>query len=99
VTASNRRINVKKLRKGSIRWMAVSRDLLKRWGGSLAYGDTVELTAGDPGIDGVWVIQDTMNKRYTKRGDLLFDCKIRSGGLWTGVTITRKKMYDVATDS
>ena len=99
VTASNKKINVKRLREGSIRWMAISRDLLKRWGGRLAYGDTVVLNSGDPGVDGLWVIQDTMNKRYTKRGDLLFDCKIRFVVLWTGVKKKRKKVFDQPTDS
>src|SRR5688572_4566736 len=39
VTASNQKINPGKLRSGAIRWMAVSRDMLKRWGGNLNYGD------------------------------------------------------------
>lgn len=95
ITASNRHIDTKGLREGSVRWMAVSRDLLQRWGGALAYGDTVVLHAGDSGIDGIWVIQDTMHKRYTKRGDLLFDCKTRNAGLWTGVKIVREKTYSL----
>ena len=41
ITASNKRINVHKLRAGSIRWMALSRNMLKRWGGTLNFGDTV----------------------------------------------------------
>lgn len=93
ITASNKRIDTKGLRNGSVRWMAVSRDLLERWGGALAYGDTVVLHSGDSSIDGIWVIQDTMHKRYTKRGDLLFDCKIRSAGLWTDVKITKETTY------
>ena len=91
VTASNQRINRTKLRAGAIRWMALSRDLLNKWGGALHYGDTVYLNAGDPQIDGHWVIQDTMNKRFRNRGDLLFDAKTRNTGKWFDVTITTRK--------
>ena len=93
VTASNMRIDVQKLRQGSIRWMAISRDMLKRWGGRLNYGDTVQLRAEDPAIDGNWVIQDTMNKRFKNRGDLLFDSALRSSGMWTAVTVIKTSAY------
>jgi len=93
VTASNQRINADKLRKGTIRWMAMSRDMLKRWGGQFHFGDTVMLQSGDNSIDGQWIIQDTMNKRYKNRGDLLFDERFKSRGLWTNVTITKRKIY------
>src|SRR5688572_17712821 len=73
VTASNQRINETKLRSGTIRWMALSRDLLKRWGGHVHFGDTISLSSGDPVIDGLWVVQDTMNRRFKNHGDLLFD--------------------------
>jgi hypothetical protein len=99
VTASNRRINLAELQTGTIRWMALSRDMLKRWGGQLHYGDTVELHAGDKSIDGIWIIQDTMNRRFKKRGDLLFDSRLRSKGMWTGVTITKRRSYAVTLDS
>ena len=96
VTASNKKINKDKLRAGSVRWMALSRNMLKRWGGQLNYGDTIMLHTGDATIDGMWVIQDTMNKRFKNRGDLLFDPSLRSTGMWTNVTITRRKIYNVA---
>ncbi|HMG91364.1 MAG TPA: hypothetical protein VK589_14965 [Chryseolinea sp.] len=88
VTASNQRINPTQLRSGTIRWMALSRDLLKRWGGKIHYGDTINLSAGDPTIDGLWVVHDTMNRRFRKRGDLLFDARVRSTGKWSNVVIT-----------
>lgn len=69
--------------------MALSRDLLKRWNGKFQYGDTVLVTAGDPEIDGLWIIKDTMNKRYKKRGDLLFDTQVRSLGKWKNVEISK----------
>lgn len=88
ITASNKEINPLKLKDGSIRWMALSRDMLKQWGGHIQYGDTISLTSGDATIDGTWVVQDTMNRRFTKRGDLLFDAKVRSTGRWSNVLIT-----------
>ncbi|HEX6893535.1 MAG TPA: hypothetical protein VF141_22645 [Chryseolinea sp.] len=95
VTASNQRINESKLRSGAIRWMALSRDLLKRWGGKIHYGDTIHLNAGDPSIDGLWVVHDTMNRRFRKRGDLLFDATVRSTGKWSNVLITLRKKQDL----
>jgi hypothetical protein len=91
VTASNQRINETKLRSGTIRWMALSRDLLKRWGGKIHYGDTINLNASDPTIDGLWVVHDTMHQRFRNRGDLLFDAKVRSTGKWSNVVITLQK--------
>lgn len=89
VTASNSRINTDDLKNQNIRWMALSRDLLKRWKGDFHYGDTVMVTSGDPQIDGLWVIKDTMNKRYKNRGDLLFDKEVRSLGKWKNVEISK----------
>lgn len=89
VTASNWTIDTVALKAGAIRWMALSRDLLSRWGGQFNYGDTVLVQAGDMDIDGPWVIADTMNKRYTERGDLLFHQKVRTLGKWKNVRISR----------
>ena len=91
VTASNSKINRTKLRKQEIRWMALSRNLLKRWKGKFHYGDTVVVKSGDPAIDGFWIIKDSMNKRYKNYGDLLFDSKIRMRGKWRKVEIWRVK--------
>lgn len=88
ITASNKRINKTMLQSGRIRWMALSRDLLKRWGGHIHYGDTINLSAGDKSIDGLWVVQDTMHQRFRKQGDLLFDANVRSKGKWTNVIVT-----------
>jgi hypothetical protein len=95
VTASKKKIDLNKLEKGSLRWMALSRNMLKRWGGQLNYGDTVLLQAGDLTIDGKWVIQDTMNRRFTNKGDLLFDSS-RKSGMWRNVKVLRYKKYQVA---
>lgn len=93
VTASNQKISPRKLKSGAIRWMAVSRDMLKRWGGNLNYGDTVVVFTGDASIDGEWIIQDTMNKRFKNRGDLLFDSQLRTTGVWSNVTLQKRKVY------
>ena len=52
------------------KFIAVSRNLLKRWGGWLDYGDFI-LLKGTTGKDGVYQVRDTMNKRYVNRIDIL----------------------------
>lgn len=99
ITASNKEIDIVELREGRIRWIALSRDMLSRWGGVFHYGDTISITSGDRAIDGEWVIQDTMNKRFEKHGDLLYHISTRSSGKWNNVMVTRyRKMYRPATD-
>jgi hypothetical protein len=89
ITASNAKIDVIKLYKQELRWIALSRDLLKRWNGDFNYGDTIVLTSGDSRIDGLWIIQDNLNKRYKNRGDLLFDSRVRKLGKWKNVEIAK----------
>ena len=52
------------------KFIAVSRNLLKRWGGWLDYGDFI-LLKGTDGKDGVYQVRDTMNKRFVNRIDIL----------------------------
>ena len=52
------------------KFIAVSRNLLKRWGGWLDYGDFV-LLKGTTGKDGVYQVRDTMNPRFVNRIDIL----------------------------
>ena len=52
------------------KFIAVSRNLLKRFGGWLDYGDFVLLKDTD-GKDGVYQVRDTMNKRFVNRIDIL----------------------------
>ena len=52
------------------KFIAVSRNLLKRWGGWLDYGDFV-LLKGTSGKDGVYQVRDTMHKRWVNRIDIL----------------------------
>ena len=52
------------------KYIAVSRNLLNRWGGWLDYGDFVVLKGTD-GKDGVYQVKDTMNARFVNRIDIL----------------------------
>lgn len=52
------------------KWIAVSRDLLKKNGGMFEYGDKV-MIKGAGSKDGVYTIADTMNKRFKKKIDIL----------------------------
>ena len=79
-TATNFKINMDNPE--SHRIIAVSRDLE-------ALGFTMNKTvvicnAGD--MDGLWVIRDRMNKRWTNRIDFLVDTDVR-GGKWDSVKI------------
>ena len=52
------------------KFIAVSRNLLKRWGGWLDYGDFIVLT-GTENKDGVYQVRDTMHPRWVNRIDIL----------------------------
>ncbi len=52
------------------RYVALSRDLLSRWGGPFNYGDYVILE-GTGKWDGVYQVRDTMNPKWTNRVDIL----------------------------
>ena len=69
VTADNSRI---KPHYGSKkRWMALSRDLLKPWGGQFEYGDKVRVRGISSELDGVYTVHDTMNRRHRHCMDIL----------------------------
>ncbi len=68
ITADMSKIDLKKLSRRDIRWIAVSRDLLNR---GYSMGDTIIIDSPNPRINGEWVIHDKMNKRFTNRIDLL----------------------------
>ena len=54
-----------------IRWLALSHDLLTRWGGPFEYGDTVRVAGLSPALDGVYTVHDTMNRRHRHCLDVL----------------------------
>lgn len=67
ITADGSKINLKKLRQGELRWIAISRDLLKHYD----FGDTVVVVSDDTRFSGKWVIHDTMNSRFKRKIDFL----------------------------
>lgn len=67
-TASMRTINPTKATEH--KWIAMSRNLLKRWKGKFDYGQKVKLI-GCGEKDGVYTIVDCMNERYVDRVDIL----------------------------
>ena len=54
----------------SYRYVALSRDLLSRWGGPFEYGDYIVIE-GTGDRDGVYQVRDTMNPKWTNRVDIL----------------------------
>ena len=64
VFVSVKRVNYK--------YVALSRNLLKRWGGPFDYGDFI-LIKGTPDRhkDGVYNVRDTMNPKYVNYVDIL----------------------------
>jgi len=68
VTAGMFTINPRKA--SEHKWIAMSRNLLKRWKGDFDYGDIVEIK-GAGKKSGVYKVVDTMNKRYKDRIDIL----------------------------
>ena len=68
------------------RIIAVSRDLEAK--GFKMNSIVVVSNAGD--MDGLWVIRDRMNKRWTNRIDFLVDETLK-GGKWNNVKI---KLYE-----
>src|SRR5690606_24491738 len=87
ITADGSRINPKKIRQN--RWLAVSRNLLQRWGGPLQYGDSLYVSGSTEELDGYYQIRDTMNKRLKHTIDILVDRDDNIMGHWKNVRITK----------
>lgn len=68
VTAANYTINPQKA--SEHKYVALSRNLLKRWNGQFDYGDRIRISGTD-NKDGVYIVADTMNKRFTNCMDIL----------------------------
>ena len=52
------------------RYIALSRDLIARWGGPFEYGDYV-IIKGTQGYDGIYQVRDTMASKFINRVDIL----------------------------
>ena len=61
---------IKPWKASEYRYVALSRDLLSRWGGPFNYGDWIVIE-GTGSRDGVYQVRDTMNPKWTKRVDIL----------------------------
>ncbi len=70
ITGSQKKIDLNMLKRGLLKWCAVSPDLLKRFGGKYKYGDTIFVNYPIE-YRGKWVINDCMNKRYKNKIDFL----------------------------
>jgi 3D (Asp-Asp-Asp) domain-containing protein len=81
ITASLKRIN--KANPEGHRWIAVSRDL-EQYGFVFGAKVCVE-DAGE--LNGIWTVEDRMNKRWKNRIDFLVNTT-RRGGKWKDVKIT-----------
>lgn len=80
ITASGKHINPNN--PAGHRWIAVSRDLEKL---GFVFGEKVLVTGAEQ-MDGVYVVEDRMNRRWTKRIDFLVN-ETMKGGKWRGVRI------------
>ena len=73
----------------SLRWVALSRNLIARWGGPFEYGDTIHVWHPDERLRGRWVVHDCMNARYTDRMDFL---RSDLPGKTNGILISKTKI-------
>ena len=68
ITADGTHIRISKA--SDYKFVALSRNLLKRWGGPFNYGDFI-IIKGTPDKDGVYNVRDTMNPKYVNYVDIL----------------------------
>ena len=70
ITADGTRIKIS--RASEYKFVALSRNLLKRWGGPFDYGDFI-LIKGTTGEhkDGIYQVRDTMNSKWVNMVDIL----------------------------
>ena len=74
ITADGTRIRINKA--SDYKFVALSRNLLKRWGGSFDYGDFI-LIKGTKNKDGVYQVRDTMNPKYVNYVDILESINVK----------------------
>ena len=68
ITADGTKIRIK--RASEYKFVALSRNLLKRWGGGFDYGDFIYIK-GTKDKDGVYQVRDTMNPKFVNYVDIL----------------------------
>ena len=70
ITADGTQFRISKA--SDYRYIALSRNLLKRWGGPFDYGDFILIKGTEDGHkDGVYNVRDTMNPKYVNYVDIL----------------------------
>ena len=70
ITADGTHIRISKA--SDYKYVALSRNLLKRWGGPFDYGDFILIKGTPDGHkDGVYNVRDTMNPKYVNYVDIL----------------------------
>lgn len=84
-TADGSRIDTRALENGTLKWCAVSRDMLRN---GYKYGDKIEILSSDPLISEVYEIHDTTAPRFTRHIDILMPRRINTGK-WTGIKIRK----------
>ena len=87
ITADNSRIS--RHHSSKHRWMALSRDMLKNWGGKVEFGDSVRVQGISAELDGTYIIHDTMNRRMHRTIDLLVGRNEQIYGKWDKVRISK----------
>lgn len=89
ITADGTPIDTVLLNRDSIKFIAVSQDMLKRNGGIFRYGDSVYINIPNaPNFTGKYIVHDCMNKRYKRSVDILTGVR-KKGNLWKNATITK----------
>lgn len=68
VTASM--LKIKPWKASKQKYVALSRDMLKRWGGPFDLKDSVVIS-GAGHKDGIYIVADVMNKRFKRKVDFL----------------------------
>ena len=74
ITADGTRIKIS--RASDYKFVALSRNLLSRWGGPFEYGDFI-LIKGTAGKDGVYQVRDTMNPKWVNMVDILESTNVK----------------------
>ena len=92
ITADGTKINIWKA--SNYRYVAVSRDLLARWGGPLNYGDWIVIEGAGKN-SGVYQVRDTMNPKWVKRVDILKTPGTKQFK-YTDITLTRYGSFEDA---
>jgi len=74
ITADGTRIKISKA--SDYKFVALSRNLLDRWGGPFDYGDFI-LIRGTNHKDGVYQVRDTMNPKWVNMVDILESTNVK----------------------